>query len=125
MVEQGVLSVTMGTMIGFGTNSFAKQIREHLFTPIIRWGTGSLKTSTLNRFLLTHVRTPVIEILSATLELLLILGMVLLFYKSLIMPLFKEELKEQKEENKQDAKWKQSMLTSVRKLGAEPLPYSD
>ena len=121
MIEQGVLAVTMGTMIGFGTTSFAKQIREYVFTPLIQRLVNVIRCGPFRKTIPKLVRKPVIGVLSAMLELLLLVSLVMVFYEWLILPMFQNELEEQKAEEQQQDQWRQEMLTQVDRIARKPV----
>lgn len=122
MIEQGVLAVTMGTMIGFGTTSFAKQIREHIFTPLIQRLVNIIRCGPFRKVLPTLVRKPVIGVVSALLELLLLILLVMIFYEWLVLPMFRKELEEQKIENTRDKRWRTNLLSHVEQIARNPTP---
>lgn len=121
MIEQGVLAVTMGTMIGFGTTSFAKQIREHIFTPLIQRLVRIIRCGPFRKMIPSMVRKPVIGVVSAMLELLLLVSLVMLFYEWIILPMFQNELEEQKKEDKEQTEWRQELLTQVDRIARKPV----
>lgn len=121
MIEQGVLAVTMGTMIGFGTTSFAKQIREHIFTPLIQRLVNIIRCGPFRKMIPATIRNPVIGVVSAMLELLLLVSLVMIFYEWFVLPIFRNELEEQKEDARQEDAWRQDMLTQVERIAKKPV----
>lgn len=123
MLEQGVLSVTIGTIIGFGTTNIASQIRKYVFTPLIDYYMKPTGKSTLLRTFPSWFRIPLIEVIASLLEFILLVAVVILVYTHFIMPFFSKEFRQQAKEEQKLQDWRTSIQENVDKLASEPLPY--
>lgn len=127
VVEQGIIGVTIGTTIGFATTNFAKELRKHLFTPLLSLLSNTLKKTTLSKtihLIPDAIRTPALYLLSAVIEFGLLLSFVMIIYNYTIVPLFKEELKAEKQTEKRQEEWQQSLLNQVSAIDKKfTMPY--
>lgn len=127
IVEQGVIGITMGSIIGFGTTNFSKELRKYLFTPFLTFLSSVIRNSPLKSFTKqfpTTLREPVIHIFAALFELLLLLGIVAIIYQHTIIPLFKEEIKKQKKADKRQEEWREQILKEVSTIDKKfTMPY--
>lgn len=136
MIEEGVLSVTIGTILGFGMTNLAAQIRKHLFLPMIHAGFAlvgvsdrsksknkSKNKSKLSTFIPAHMRLPVIELVSSIFELFLLVSVVVVAYSWAVKPIFQKEFAQQAKEEAQDKAWRTSMLDEVERIADKPTPW--
>lgn len=127
VVEQGIIGVTIGTTIGFATTNFAKELRKHLFTPLLSFLSKTFKNTKLSKtihIIPDAIRTPALYLLSAVVEFGLLLSFVILMYNLTVVPLFKEELKAEKKSKKRQKEWQQSLLNQVSAIDKKfTMPY--
>jgi large-conductance mechanosensitive channel len=127
IVEQGIIGVTIGTTIGFATTNFAKELRKHLFKPLLSLLSNTLKKTRLSKTFYQipdAIRTPALNLISAVLELGLLLSFVMIIYNYTIVPLFKKELKAEKQTEKRQEEWQQSLLDEVSAIDKKfTMPY--
>jgi large-conductance mechanosensitive channel len=102
IVEQGIISITIGSIIGFAFTNYMRSFREHIIVPFI--------------FKTFHLRRYFGEFLSASIELSIILLTVFGVYRYIIFPLLSKELKREKEKIEDDAKWRSNLLGEVRSI---------
>jgi large-conductance mechanosensitive channel len=102
IVEEGIISITIGTTIAFAVNNYIKSFRTDILLPLIK------KYMKLNVFYG--------DFLSSTMEFGIILMLVYLSYRFLIYPLFKHELEKDKEKQQQQLQWKDDVLNKVHSI---------
>jgi large-conductance mechanosensitive channel len=99
--EQGLLGVTLGTIIGFAITNLIKDIKIYGFIPL---------------FKKYKINKSKIGLLSSFLEFFLIFIILYLSYYFIILPLFNNQIKKQKEEKKQLNKWRNNVLNELDEI---------
>jgi len=92
VVQEGVLGIVIGTIIGTATTNFFKSFRETLFSQ-----NKNMKS----------------ELLSIIVEFGLSMIIIYLLYVFIIHPFFAKQLNQRKIEQEKDAKWKQEIADDV------------
>lgn len=106
IVEEGVLGVVIGTIIGFGTTNFIKSLREAFIEPLILNNIKRMK----------YFNPTTGKLIASIIEFLILLLIIYLIYILLVVPLFSKELEEKKEDKKEDDRWQQKVAKSLEDI---------
>lgn len=101
IVEQGIIGIVIGTIIGFGFTNFIKDIKYFFILPF------------LIKLRLTKNKA---GILSSILELFFIIIFVYILYQYIIEPLLKKQLNNEKKKNKDLEEWRENILNKIKDI---------
>jgi len=129
IIEEGIVGISIGTIVGFGLTNFTKELRTHVLTPFLSFLSTSLKKhtsfSSISSTIPSVIRNPILYMISAILELLLLLSFVYLIYYYTILPIFKNEIKKEKVAEKQETQWQEQLLSRVSSINKKFIhPYA-
>lgn len=129
IIEQGIVGIAIGTIVGFGLTNFTKELRTHVLTPFLSFLSTSLKKhtsfSSITSSIPSVIRNPILYMTSSVLELFLLLSFVYLIYYYTILPIFKHDLKKEKVAEKQETEWQEQLLSSVSSINKKFIqPYA-
>lgn len=129
IIEQGIVGIAIGTIVGFGLTNFTKELRTHVLTPLLSFLSTSLKKhtsfSSITSTVPSFIRNPVLYMTSSLLELFLLLSFVYLIYYYTILPIFKHDLKKEKAAEKQETEWQEQLLSGVSSINKKFIhPYA-
>lgn len=95
--EQGIIGVTIGTITGFAVSNMMKDINQEVIVKVLR------------RFKISNA-----GLISSIIEFILQMLVVYLLYSLLLYPLFRTNIKREKEEEKEHNVWKEDLLHEVK-----------
>lgn len=101
IIEQEVIGVIIGTIIGFSITNFIKDFKYLIIKPLFM------------KFKITKNKSGII---SSIIELLIVFLLLYFIYTYLIKPLFKKELDENKEKEKNLQKWRKQILDEIKDI---------
>lgn len=105
IVEEGILGITLGTIIAFAVTNYMKSFRKNVFSPLL-----------FQTFKVLRVKSYFGEFLSSTLEFLLLLLVVYIVYTYIVYPIFHKEIQQEKEKREEEEKWKKNVLQEVQSI---------
>lgn len=105
--EQGVLGVTIATLLGFGGTNFISDIREYIISPLIVYIFLIFGIKRKNEFV-------IINILSSFIEFLIVILVVYLIYKFIILRIFEKQMQNETLRDKME-KRAINDITAIRK----------
>lgn len=103
IVEQGVIGVTIGSILGFSLNNL----------------TTSFKNNILSPYLLSFIKkqdSGPINFASSIIEFLIILLFIYLMYEFFIFKVFKNEMTKIKKEQTNEKRWERNMLHNIQSI---------
>ena len=92
--EQGILGVSIATLLAYGSNNFMNSIRLYILTPIIYMILNSMGIK-------TRQNKNIINMVASFIEFLITILIVFIIYKYIIMNIFKKQFNKEKIEEKQ------------------------
>lgn len=92
--EQGILGVSIATLLAYGSNNFMNSIRLYILTPIIYMILNSMGIK-------TRQNKNIINMVASFIEFLITILIVFMIYKYIIMNIFKKQFNKEKIEEKQ------------------------
>lgn len=99
--EQGLIGITLGTIIGFAITNLIKDLKLFLIIPI---------------FKKYRLHKSSIGILSSFIEFLTIVAILYSSYYFIIQPLFKNQIEKEKQHNKELNTWRHSVLNKIDEI---------
>lgn len=105
--EQGVLGVTIATLLGFGGTNFISDIREYFITPFIETIFLIFGLKKKNEFF-------IVNILSSFIEFFIVILVVYLIYKFIILRIFEKQIQNETLRDKME-KNALNDITAIRK----------
>lgn len=103
LFEQEIFGLVIGTMTALAINSLTKDIKQHLFQPLLK--------TMFKRFKLDNI-----GLISSFLEFILIMLVVYLIYNMIMVPLFKKDLEREKKMKQKQEKWRDNVLQEIKSL---------
>lgn len=97
--EQGIVGITLGTIVGFGISNLMKDIKELVIVKVLK-----------------NLNVTNAGVISSLLEFLLLMVIVYLIYILVLYPLFQKNIKKEKAEKEQHTEWKKNLLNEVENV---------
>lgn len=97
--EQGILGVTMGTITGYAISNFTKDINREVILKLLK-----------------YFKVGNAGLLSAFLELLLLMCIVYLIYTFILYPIFEKQIELDKKEKGKEKQWKKDVLREIQNV---------
>lgn len=111
IVEEGIIGITLGTLLGFATTNYIKSLRNQIILPFI-----------MNYFKLDQRFD---ELISSTIEFAVVLLLVFLAYKYIIFPIFQKHIKREQKKKEKIVKWRKDVLDDVEDIDKEVRKIDD
>lgn len=102
LFEEGILGISIGTILAFGITNVIKSFKNDIITPYI------IKKYKINKHFGNFT--------GSILELFIIIALLTLVYYVMVVPIFKKHMDKKKEVNKKEQIWKSKLLTDVDKI---------
>lgn len=98
--EQGIIGLMMGTISAFAVSNFMEVIKTEVIVKLIK------KISIIGNAIL----------IASFIEFLITLSLLYIMYHFLLYPIFRDEIKKDKEEEEKYNKWKKNILQEIKNL---------
>lgn len=103
LFEQGIISVTIGTIAALAVTNLTKDIHRYFIDTILM---KTLNIKNTFRF----------EILGSFIEFVFLMAFIYFLYIFLLYPLFKDDITRENKAKQRDQKWKENVLQELRSI---------
>jgi large-conductance mechanosensitive channel len=102
IIENNIMGITIGSIIGFGVTKWTSEIRKNLIVPLI-----------INKYNITSEYGSVV---SSSIELLFFIILLFLLFTYVIIPSLEISSQDNINKNKLELKWKKDLLTNIKNI---------